>query len=205
MKEPIKVFLAGEGKNDLGSRIGHRSWQSDDEPGVLHALLSRAQSTGWIVGGACDWKNIRKYKAKGPVHAETRNVLGVALDAREAGCQILAFSRDQDKDPRRQDAIEEGIRLVPATLSRAPDIIGGVAIPTLEGWILALLGERGTEEMTPRRAEETLSARALASKDGAAMVRIVEQAALTSLPEDARSLSGWLDRARAVLPQRVEG
>ncbi len=39
----VRVFLSGEGSNELGSRFGHPSFQSDERPGVLHALLSRVQ------------------------------------------------------------------------------------------------------------------------------------------------------------------
>jgi hypothetical protein len=191
----VKVFLSGEGPNELGSRFGHRAYQSDDRPGVLHALLARVRASGWEVGGACEWKRIRKYRAGRFDHEDTRNVLGVALDAREAGCDVLAFSRDMDRDAAREDAVEEGIRLVEGI-----GVIGGVAKPTIEGWILALLQERRTEDMSPRRAEEKLVERGVPAKDGAGMVRVVEEAVLERIPEDAASLRRWLERAEHHLP-----
>jgi len=199
----VKVFLCGEGSNELGSHCGHPAYQSDERPGVLHALLSRVQATGWEVGGARDWKSIRKFRLGKVNHEDIRNVLGAALDARDAGCDVLAFSRDLDREPARAEAVEEGIRRIPETFGGTPAVIGGVAVPTLEGWILALLGERRTEELSPKRAEAALVARGVSAKDGDAMTRVVEEADLANIGQDARSLSTWLDRARAVLPAMV--
>jgi hypothetical protein len=198
-----KVFLCGEGPNELGSRFGHRAYQSDERPGVLHALLARVQPTGWEVGGVREWKRIRKFRIRGASHEDTHNVLGAALDAKEAGCDVLAFSRDRDRDPDRHDAIEEGIRKVPETFPSAPAVIGGVAVPTLEGWVLALSQELRTEELTPKRAEQALQDKGVKLKDGTAMVRLVEEADLSKLPSDATSLTAWIARARNVLPPLV--
>ena len=199
----VRVFLSGEGSNELGSRYGEAPYQSDDRPGVLHALLARVQAEGWEVGGARAWRSIRKFRVGRADHEDTRNVLAVAFDAKEAGCDVLAFSRDLDRDERRRDAIEEGIRRVPEAFASAPEVIGGVAAPTVEGWILALLGARGTEAMSPKRAEQELVAKGVASKDGAAMVEVVEEADLDVVPDDARSLRAWLSRADRVLPPMV--
>ena len=198
----VRVFLCGEGRNELGSRCGHPAYQTDAEPGVLHALLRRVEASGWEVGGARDWTSIRKYKT-GVAHRDTHNVLGVALDAKEAGCDVLAFSRDVDNDTTRKDAVEQGIRRIPETFTAAPEVIGGVAVPTLEAWILALLGELHTEELTTKRAELRLDERGVASKDGRAMVLVAENADLDKLPKDAAALAAWLARARAVLPAMV--
>ena len=200
----VKVFLSGEGSNELGSRFGHPSFQSDERPGVLHALLLRVQATGWEVGGARSWMSIRKFRVGKAAHEDTHNVLGVALDAKEAGCEVLAFSRDVDKDRGREDAVEEGIQRVPSTLSNAPEVMGGVAKPTLEGWILAAMGMRGTEALSAKRAEAVLAENGVAPKDGPAMVRVIEEADLAKVPEDARTLRRWLERAE-VLPRRVAG
>lgn len=171
----MKVFLSGEGRCELGSRAGHRSFQSDDEPGALHALLARVRASGWEIGGSCEWKRIRKFRAGKFDHEDTRNVLGAALDAKEAGCDVLAFSRDMDRDLARDEAIEEGIRRVEGI-----GVIGGVAKPTIEGWILALLQERRSEDMSSKRAEALLVER---------------------IPDDAASLRRWLERAEQHLPR----
>lgn len=199
----VKVFLCGEGSNELGSRSGHPAYQSDQRPGVLHALLLRVQATGWEVGGARDWKSIRKFRLGKADHQDTRNVLGAALDARDAGCDVLAFSRDQDRERARVAAVETGIQRVPEAFGATPVVIGGVAVPTLEGWILALLGELGTEALSPIRAEAALVAKGVGAKDGDAMTRVVEEADLARIPEDAASLSTWVSRAKAVLPAMV--
>ncbi|WP_437678492.1 hypothetical protein [Sorangium sp. So ce131] len=201
--EKTRIFLVGEGENELGSRAGAPAYQSDKRPGVLWTLLSRVQPAGWVVGGAREWKSIRKYKARGATHEDTRNVLGAALDAKEAGCDVLAFSRDIDRDPARREAIEEGIRRVASTMPAPPEVIGGVAVPALSGWILALLGEKATEELSPLRAQAMLAAKGMMPDDGAAMVRVAEDADLDAVPQDAASLTEWIARARAVLPRRA--
>jgi hypothetical protein len=199
----VKVFLSGEGSSELGSRSGHPSYQNDERPGVLQALLARVQGPGWEVGRACDWRSIRKYRFARAEHEDTLNVLGAALDAKEWECDVLAFSRDVDKDHARKDAIEEGIKRVPQTLANAPQVIGGAAVPTLEGWILALLETRGTETLTPKRAEETLAGKGVLPKNGPAMAGVVEAADLAKIPPDATSLRAWLRRAEGVLPPLV--
>jgi hypothetical protein len=200
----IRVFLSGEDSSELGSRIDHPAYQTDDRPGVLHALLRRIQASGWAVGGACEWKRIRKYRAGGAAHADTHNVLGVALDAKEAGCQVLAFSRDVDNDSARRQAIEDGIALVPQTFEGAPAVVGGAAVPKLEAWILALLGVSQTESLSPKGADEALAAKGVPPKDRHAMVEVVEKENVAAVPRDATSLRTWLDRAE-VLSRLVAG
>jgi hypothetical protein len=92
---------------------------------------------------------------------------------------------------------------VPETFPSAPAVIGGVAVPTLEGWVLALSQEPRTEELTPKRAAQALQDKGVKPKDGTAMVRLVEEADLSKLPSDATSLAAWLARARNVLPPLV--
>lgn len=201
-KGPVRIFLSGEGSNELGSYAGHAAYRNDGVQGVIHALIKKIEPDGWEVGGARTWKNIRKYRANPrAAHADTHNVLALAWDAVEAKCEVLAFCRDVDKEPGREAAVEAGITLVPTSFSRAPDVIGGVAKPALEGWILALLGHKGSEQ--DRHVEKTLVAKGVASKDGEAMVNVVIDADLAGIPADATSLHLWLNRARAVLPERV--
>lgn len=198
---PVRVFLSGEGSNELGSHADHLSYRTEHDLGVLHALLKKVEPSGWTVGGARVWKNIRKYRAMPSAkHLDTHNVLALANDAIEAKCDILAFSRDVDKDPEREDAIEDGIALIPKTFANAPAVIGGVADPSLEAWILALLGHPGSEA---RNAEATLAAKGIARKDGAAMAEAVAEADLSRIPPDAASLLTWLKRAQDVLPAHI--
>jgi hypothetical protein len=57
----VLVFLGGEGRNELGSWAGDPVFQSDDEPGVIKALLLRTRPNGWKSLGDQVWKRIRKY------------------------------------------------------------------------------------------------------------------------------------------------
>jgi hypothetical protein len=120
-------------------------------------------------------------------------------DAADAGCEVVAFSRDVDSDDEREDAIEEGIRRARELFADGPEIIGGVAKPALEGWILALLGERGSERLSLKRATMALVKKRVPAKDGPAMVRVVEREGLGAIPPDAASLRAWLENAEAVL------
>src|SRR3954470_6460776 len=145
----IKVFLGGEGANDIGTRSEQ---PMGDGPGVSEVLLRRLRRlrpTGWQVDGAMTWSAIRKYRAgvaaNNAAHADVRNVLGLMLQACERGCEMLAFLRDADGEPLRAQAIE-------ALLDDLPDlgygypltVVGGVPRPKLEGWILCLLGVHGS-------------------------------------------------------------
>lgn len=197
-QKKVAVFLAGEGKNELGSRVGPPAFQTGDHPGVLQILLERVQPTGWEVKGARTWASVRKLRVGRSEHRDEINVLAIALDAKEAGCDVLAFSRDRDRDEERAEAIKRGIARVEGL-----DVIGGVAIPTLEGWLLALMGERRTEELSPTRAEELLTERGTARKSSSAMAVSAESCDLDAIPDDAWSLRAWLDRARDVLPRLV--
>lgn len=195
MSAPIRVFLAGEGNNDLGGRSGSQVYDNPQRPGVLEALLRRIRENGWEIGGACQWKNIRKYKAHGAVDADAQAVLGAALDAREALCQILAFCRDRDKDENRAAAITKGMEKIDDSLT----VIGGLAIPTLEGWILALLGQAKTESLTPKQAVKRLVELGVGEKDTDAMVQVTENADLDQVPKDAVSLQNWLKQAETAM------
>jgi hypothetical protein len=81
-------------------------------------------------------------------------------------------------------------------------VIGGSAIPVLEAWILAMLGEHGSEELRKSAAQEKLIKKGI-DKDTAEMVKVVLEAELARLPEDAGSLRSWLLKARNVLSPLV--
>lgn len=208
MKTKVRVFLAGEGSNELGVYAHAAAYRDEGGcQGVLCALLAKVQPGGWRVGETKLWKDIHKLKVgaarKGAVgHQDARNVLKLAVAAEEAGHHVLAFSRDVDSDEEREAALEEGLRRA-AEICPEIDVIGGVAIPALEGWVLALLGAAKTEGFSRVKAEAALVAKGFEPKDGAAMVEVVEQADLAKLPGDAKSLALWLTRAREVLPAAV--
>ena len=158
----LRVFLAGEGSNELGSRVGPRAYQTDDAPGVIATLLRRARAEGWVVGGARGWNSNGKRSfvarpnasfARGIGRArfereDTRIVLVVANDAIEAGCTVLAFLRDADKDEGREQAVQEGVEKIAEMFDARLETVGAVVVPKLEAWVLAALGNGGTEGLT---------------------------------------------------------
>ncbi len=162
-------------------------------PGVLEALLTRIRSDGWSVGGARRWASVRKLRAGGGyapgVSNEERNVRALILDAVESGCDVLAFSRDRDRDEQRENDINKAI-----ADAHGIAVIGGVAVECLDSWCLALLRERRTEDLPSGGAKTTLEKRGPDRKAG-----IAESADLSAIPEDAKSLRAWLDAARRVL------
>lgn len=199
----LRVFLAGEGRNELGSRAAHPSFQSDKEPGVLGALLTRVRSDGWTIVGALQWKDLPKLKAHGPSPDEAQQVERLILRAEEAGADIVAFSRDADdeKDARRA-ALHRGIEMARTESRCRIAVIGEVAAPTIEGWILALTGRRSTETMTAVKAQRELQITGIAAKDTAAMVRAIERCSAETIahpPDDALGLIRWLTAARDAL------
>jgi hypothetical protein len=191
----IRVFLAGEGKNELGGRIGPPAFHKPEKRGALEALLLRVRANGWEIGGAREWKSYRKFRARGVIDAEAHAVVGAALDAREAECHVLAFCRDQDKDEDRNTAIAKGMQCA----GDSPRLIGGVAIPTLEGWILGLLAEEKTESLSPKQAAKRLVELGVPEKDTDAMVAVIENAEMNKVPADAESLRNWLLQARTAM------
>ncbi|MFO0553027.1 MAG: hypothetical protein U0271_31865 [Polyangiaceae bacterium] len=157
----VKVFLGGEGAHELGDRINHPSF-STTKPGTLEALLERVRTARpnpandpprWEVIGARQWKSIRKLRAKGPSPAEAQNVAGLLLEARERDADVLAFVRDSDGDSQREKDIHAAIAKERAG---SVGIIGGVAVPVLEAWILAAQGKAKTGDFTKHNAQSQL-------------------------------------------------
>lgn len=182
-----RVFLGGEGPNDLGA--GNAIAGDDNPEGVVHALLSKAQVADWKIVGTRRWKDIRKLKVGQNRDAERQNVLGIHQHAREAQADVLVFCRDQDDDSRRARTIQAAV-----LECRSPTmaIVGAVAVLKLESWILAIRGEVGSESLPD--AEGVLTARfGVAKKATAQMVNCVLHAPpIKDLPSDALSLRAWL-------------
>jgi hypothetical protein len=204
----IKVFLGGEGNNELGTRWQH---PPGDSPGVVETLLRRVRAGGWRVAGARDWKSIRKYRAGAarahPDHEDARNVRGLVLHAYEEACEMLAFVRDDDGDDRREPAILQALEAI--TSLRFADeyhyelaIVGGIAKPNLEGWILCLLDVTGTDVMTRARIDHELATTDVQLKSTAQYVAIAETGAL---PSGNGSLPAWLARADRTFCQLIDG
>lgn len=193
----FKVFIGGEGPDELGDLSRHASYRSGS-PGVLEALLRRVQEDGWAVEGSLLWKQIRKYRAGDHRRPEERNVLGLSLAAREAGCDVVCFTRDRDRDRQREEDLEKGIAAAEEIFGGLR-IMGGVATEELESWILALRGERRSEQRADPKAHLSDS-HGISTRSR--MVAVVNDADLDALPDDARSLRLWLGRAREGLRPR---
>jgi hypothetical protein len=198
----MKVFLSGEGPEDLGDWYrepeyrgqrapGARQGRDPPKMGVIEAILRKAVAIDFTVVDACVWKRIRKFKSGKHARPETRNVLGLVLQAEEAGCDALVFVRDQDGDSDRQTDVEEGVRLATGG-AYSPSIVGGVAIQEIEAWVLALLGERGSERYTDAKAALVKKRRITSSTE---KVAAVETADRNSIPDDAISLRNWMQMA----------
>jgi hypothetical protein len=189
----VRVLLGGEGNNELGVWNG----RAQQAPGVLEALLRRVRADGWSVGGARQWKDIRKYRAGSHRTADQRNVLGLALEATERGCNVLAFSRDADTATTDSD-IADAVSFA-ATAFPTVAIIGRLAKPMVEGWILALSGDADTDKLSKPKANARIVELEIEHKSTAAYVAVVETADLAH-GRRAPSLCAWLDTADAVLP-----
>jgi hypothetical protein len=149
------------------------------------------------------WKGITKLR--GPrrrIPREEQNVLGLVFAAKKQRARVLAFVRDADDDKNRPKMIDDAIGKAKETFPEV-EVIGGAAVPVLEGWILAMLGERGSEKLGKVAAQSKLVELKVPSQDTAAMVDIVAKVTLEKLPKDAASLMAWLARANDVLPPLV--
>lgn len=188
----MKVFLSGEGPDDLGDWYRDRqNWHKPPEMGIIEALLRVVDGDRFTVVDARIWKRIKKFKSGKHRRPETRNVLGLMLEAEERGCDLLVFVRDQDGYEDREADINEGVRLAREG-NFTPDVVGGVAVQEIEAWILALLGERGSEAHADAKQELAERHRivSLAEK-----VAVVEGADIHRVPMDAVSLRDWLNNA----------
>ena len=179
MSGRTRAFLAGEGRNELGT-AAQTVQPNVPVPGVLHALLHHVTQDPWELASAVQWKNIRKFQAGNHRSAEERNVRGAALMATESGADLLAFVRDRDKDKQRQKDIELGISKVTSVA-----VAGGVAIERLEDWIDA--ARRGADPNAPARELST-----------AQMVAIIDGLDEARLGRDRRGRKIWLANARRV-------
>lgn len=193
----IRVVLAGEGKNELGRFAVEVAFRGDTPaPGVLEALLRKVRPDGWRVVDAIPWKKTPKLQVGIGGKGERLNVERAYHHAKKRGCDVLVFTRDRDKAKftHRHDDIEQAIAGLDGT---GPAIVGGVAIEKLESWLAAIAGIEGSEAL--RRPEEKLAELGIEEKDTDAMVRFVEEKDLARIPDDARSLRRWLDRASRAL------
>jgi hypothetical protein len=208
---PARVWIVGEGNNELGAGDGY----GGRNRGVLEALLARVCDGGWECAGKQQWHAIQKFRAGGARlgasnHGDYLNVLGLVLEAYENAADAVAFTRDVDSDPDREDAVTAALAWIGNDSNWLIDVIGGVAKPAIEGWILALRAVPGTDEMSRSRARTYLAEHGIDAKSNADYVDVVERAALGKphhfgLPAGAESLRVWLAIAYEVLTRLVHG
>jgi hypothetical protein len=191
-----RVFLAGEGGNELGGWAAEPAWREPPlQPGVVEAMLRSRVATGWEVCGARCWKDAPKLRVGGR-RGDAATVRRMTLDALEAGAHALVFVRDEDGDAERTVEIHGAIAEVASDQSFATvGVAGETARPTLEGWLLALTGRRGTEAMSRNKAQAKLGL----DKQTLDMVSYVEKHGTSRIAPDAQALRGWLDRAEGLL------
>jgi hypothetical protein len=204
----LKVFLGGEGKNDIGTR-----WHEPmgEHAGVVEVLLRRVRATGWRVASARCWQHIRKYQTGAgrlrPNHEDAHNVLGLVLHAYEEACEMLAFVRDLDAEDQREREIQRVLDEI-SEFGFANEyhyelaIVAGIAKPKLEGWILCLLGVAGTDAMTRARVDRELAATDIKAKSTEHYVAVIESCAL---PSGDGSLPAWLADVDAAFRRLIDG
>lgn len=198
----IKVFLAGEGPNELGGWSKERIYR-DGRPllGVLESLARLLAPTGWEVHDAMVWKDIPKLvvgtKGKG---LERKTLLAARLHAKESGCHVVLFSRDRDGP--KKDEREREIEAVLAELDAedgAVTVAGAVCIERLESWLLALSGRSRTEELGDDKVDAELEKLGVPKKDTRRMLELIARHGLATVPPDASSLRTWMERVGAAL------
>jgi hypothetical protein len=201
----VKVFLGGEGKNDIGTRA---QTPMGDQPGVVEALLRKLRPDGWHVAGAMEWKSIRKYRAGAAKHradhADVHNIEALIERAYEQACEMLVFVRDVDGEPLREAEIRRLLTTLDLGSYPYPlGVAGGIAKPTLEAWILHLHGIANTDALTRAAAERKLGELGITLKSSDAYLAVVE--ACEPLPTGDGSLCEWLEQARTLLIQLIDG
>ena len=193
----MRVFLAGEGRTELGELAREPPFREQPgEKGVLVALIERIGGNAFTVVDGVVWTAIRKYQAGRHASAEVRNVLGLALHAKHALCDAVVFSRDRDGSVARERELEKGVQRARELFTNL-EVIGGVAIENIEGWILVLLGQQG-ERISSKRTKLELEKHGVTTL--LQKVDAIASASLTGLP--AGSLSTWLERARSAFAQK---
>ncbi len=191
----LRVVIAGEGTCEVGHRVEGRL-------GVVEALLRRIAPAGWEVVDTILWKHIHKFAGAGAgispgQHGDFKNVLKLVLEAKRRSADVLAFVRDVDNEDARGDAVLGGLAKAKSDAKLPGGIVGGVARPVLEGWMLALLGRHNTDELRKAAALREMAERGYA-KQAAAYVEIVDASDISRIPAGAQSLHDWLGDARSV-------
>ncbi len=194
----IRLYVSGEGSNELGSRCDPE--KGDEFPddgfhhGVIEKLAGKVRQGGWEIRHAVRWQDVHKIQVKNPgiLRGEAANVERLALQARELACNALVFLRDRDgpKNRGRERVIAKAVQQAKRE-HKGLDIVGGVPIEMLESWLLALKGDRKSEGVGDP-AGELKKRHDVQKKRTTAMVQLVMNSNLKDIPDDAHSLWRWL-------------
>jgi hypothetical protein len=187
----IRLLIAGEGSNEIGDlTVPFLEGERPSGGGVIEAFVGKVRPAGWRVRCALRWKDVRKLKPNLPHQGEERTVRGLALQARELGCNALIFLRDRDGDLRREREIRESVRSLDAG---AVHVAAGIPIEKLECWLLALCGEAAAHK-DPDPVSALRDRHGVPAKATSAMVQLLRKQRLQDLSPDAISLRGWLQQ-----------
>jgi hypothetical protein len=110
------IRIAGEGSGEIGPRraVAFGEGGRPSGGGVIEALMAKVRPSGWSIRDAMIWKDVRKLRVNSHGDGEAKTVAGLALQARELGCNALVFLRDRDRSVSRERAIRDAIESAPA-------------------------------------------------------------------------------------------
>lgn len=188
----MKVWLAGEGTNDIGS-LAKGAQASHEYLGALHVLLCASCPEAEVIGGE-RWKSVPKLRVgtKG-AGAEAQTVAGLQLRAEENNADALVFMRDRDTERDREQQIE--LALANSTFPTA----GVVSVETLEHWIAAVAGRSKSEKLSGSQVDTILRELNIEKKSTHSYVTWLSSRSLDSLPLDAKSLRLWIRRISSLM------
>lgn len=188
----VRVWLSGEGPNELGGWCMAAPYTRPAERGALVAMAEKRVGELEIVG-ATVWKDLRRYRAG---RSDEDNVRKLALIAEEAGCDAVLFLRDTDGDDEVSAAVTRGVLLARGDVERELHVVGAAMHPCLEGWVLAWMGSRQTHKMGKNKAQRMLEEQGVTLKNTAAYVAIIDAADAPA--EDVEALRRWLEEVAAL-------
>lgn len=185
----MKVWLAGEGTNDIGS-LAKNAQTTREYPGALQVLLRLSSPDAEVIGGG-DWKSVPKLRT-GTKGAEAQTVARLQLRAEEKNADALVFMRDRDGERDRQKQIESAL-----AASSFPTA-GVVSVETLEHWIVAVAGRSKSEKLSGSQVDAVLAELKVKKKDTQSYAAWLSSTSLDALPQDAKSLRLWIQRLGAL-------
>jgi hypothetical protein len=211
MSRPLRIFLAGEGTNDIGSYAGDQGYWDPQQAGFVGAVIRKVAAilgtTNWEIVGGIPWKKLHRLRGKAS-RSEASAVGAAAFRARDKqhDADLLVFVRDTDGDKNRAAEIREGIAVAVGLFGTArphEPVVAGIVDPVIEAWALALCGERGCERASKGSVQTRALKAGVGDKSTLALEKVVESADLDAIPGDAADLQEWLAALRAVLASRI--